>query len=352
MDAGQIQKLLDANVEQLASRTANPRATLSALGQKIAAAITHVEGRLGEVDNRAIELPALMDAENEKLKKLDAVIAKAENDQRPDLKQAAMARKAGIAQQLEALVAEGERLDTDSADLQTQLEQLQSKQVDIDAAIAAAPADAAPAPAATPAPAAAPAPKAAATAFPTPPPRAAAAAPAAAPKAAAAPAKKGGDSLDDEFAALFAAENISLDQIELPKKKAKPVVPDSDFSIPDLVTVSENELPDDATDEDRAPIPTVPAKGAAKGAPAAKAAPAAAAKGAPAAAAKAAPAAAAKAAPAAATPAKAAAVPAKTAAAATTDEAPKSRTWVWVTVGVVVLGGGGAAVAHFVYGLF
>ncbi len=383
MDKDLIQKLLDANLDHLASRASNPRATLGALAEKIAGAIDDVEARMVETDMRAMELPALIDEGGEKLKKLDAIVEKAKNDGRPDLEQAAAARKQSQEAAIAALKDEEASLDAQRSDLEALLGKLQMKQVDVDGAIASAPSEpvgvrppsegldldalrpAAPAPAlrtaATPAPKpaagsklgpppgpampapAAPAPK------PAPAPAAAPAKPAAPPAKPAGGAAKGGDDLDDAFAALLAAENLSLDEIELPKKSAKRALPlpDSDDGIPDLVMVSDTELPDDATDEDRAPIPTVPAKGAAAprpGQPKAAAPPAASGQklasppppggkvGAP---------------------SSGPAAPVGKPSSSASPEAPKkkSRAWVWVT-GIVIVGGGGAAIAHFVYGLF
>jgi hypothetical protein len=363
MDKDLIQKLLDANLEHLAARAANPRATLGALAQKIVGAIEDVEARIVETDMRATDLPALIDEGAEKLKKLDAIVEKARNDARPDLEQAALARKATQADAVAALKAEEASLDALRVELEELVGKLQMKQIDLDGAIASAPSEpvgvrppaedldldalaprAAPAPSVAPAPvsklASAPLPKAAPVAAPKPAP----APVAAAQRPAPAPKPKGGDDLDDAFAALLAAENLSLDEIELPKKSTKKALPlpDSDDGIPDLVMVSDNELPDDATDEDRAPIPTVPPKGAAgqKGAPAKAAAgvklasppPPGAKLGVP--------------------PSGPAATVGKLSEVKGQGAPPKKRrAWVWVTA-VVVVGGGGAAIAHFVYGLF
>jgi len=383
MDAGQIQKLVEVDLGQLAARATNPRATLGALGQKIVAGMESVEQQMADLDARALEIPSELDASGETLKKLQAVIAKAENDARPDLAAAAEARIAKEKATIATLQREGDSIDVENAALEDLLQQLQIKQVDIDGAIAAAPPDvegvvnpphnfdipfakaasvlgaklgtspgaASPSRAAAPGGklgvASAPRPSAAAP-TPTAPVKAAPApaapakvapsptAPVKAAPAAPAAAKKGGDALDDEFAALFASENLSLDEIQLPKKSLKKAValPESDYGIPDLVMVSEGELPDDATAEDRAPMPTAPAKGVkpAAGAPARPTAPAPSAKAAPAAGSKA-----------------SASAPAKASAPAGAPK--KGRALFWVGT-VTVVGGGTVAVLHFVFNVF
>ncbi len=345
MEDAQIRKLLEADLAALASKAQNPRATLQALSQKVEAAIAEVDRQLTELDLKAMELPAQLDAELQKLGKLDAVIAKARQDARPDLEQAATARKTAQAAKVAELEAETGRVDARSTELQTLREQLEARQVELSTAIAAAPPDAK-VPAVTPTPAASPV--AATTVTPVP---VAKAAPAATRPAAGKP-----DPTEDEFAALFASMNMTLDDVKLPPKKNAPApLPSTDdLGIPDLVSVSADELPEDATDEDRAPIPTAPPKNATmrgnpvKGAaaPAAKPAPA------PAKAAPAAPGKAAAPSPIANVPKPGAPASAARPATPAAPEAPaKSRALLWTTL-LVVVGGTGAAYAHFVMKLF
>ena len=212
---------------------------------------------------------------------------------------------------------------------------------DVAAKPTAAPAAAVPAkPAVSPA-AAAPAKPAVSPAAAAPAKPAAAPASAAPAKPAAAKPAAGGkkDALDDEFASLLSELDVDLSKVELPKKRTP--LPDSDDGIPDLVTVPDNELPDG---EELPPLEhpkkgAAPAKAAAapvKGGAAAKAA-----------------------APAAPAPRPTAPAPGKSAVAApaakpaATEEPKKgSKAWLWITTGVLVVGGGGAAVAHFVLGWF
>jgi hypothetical protein len=365
MDDAQIRKLLDADLVNRAARAANPRATLTALGQKIEAALTEVDRQLTDTDLRAMELPGQLDAELQKLGKLDAVIAKARQDGRADLEQAAVGRKASLAARIAELEAEGGKVDARATTLQELRELLEARQVELASAIAAAPPDARPAtPASPPAglrltPVTPPA-VAAASQPPSPKatPATAPVSPTPKPAAGGAPATSGKkDALEDAFAALLAETNTTLDEVKLPPRKNAPqaLAASDDLGIPDLVTVSADELPDDATDEDRAPLPTVPQRAAnranpPKGATPSPAKPASAPAKAASAPAKAAPAASNPIAnvpkPAAPTPAKA---PAKADAA---PEAPaRSRAMLWTTL-LVVVGSTGAAYAHFVLKLF
>jgi phage shock protein A len=375
MDWTQTKAIAEANLDAIVGKSPNPRAVLTALSGKITAEVSKVEAYLASLDTRAMDLPNLLEQADQKVAKVQAVIAKAKSDGRADLAAAAQGRLAKEAGDRDALQKEFDNLEQTQMTADEWLSKLQDKSLEIEARItrlppdkkpapgeAAAPVDlsavealttsapkpapTSPAPALKPAPAApAPAPRPAAPA-PAPKP-APAAAPAAAAKPAAPAAKPAGkkDALDDEFAALFAELNVDPSKIELPKKAA-PKALEVDDKIPDLVTVADNELPEG---EELPPL-EMPKKGA----PAKPGAPApAAAKpgtGAPAKPTAAAPAKAPTPAPKAATPAaKSSPTPAQPAA-----EPPSSgsKTWLWVSLGIVGLGGAGAAVAHFVYGLF
>ena len=125
------------------------------------------------------------------------------------------------------------------------------------------------------------------------------------------------DALDDEFASLLSELDVDLSKVELPKKKSPAKLPDADDGIPDLVTVGDTELPDG---EELPPLATPKGKGAtAKGAASPAKTPAATR----------------------AVPGQSSGVPSK-----------KSRLWLWIGAGTLVLGGGGAALAHFAFGLF
>ncbi|HRE90863.1 MAG TPA: hypothetical protein PK095_17195, partial [Myxococcota bacterium] len=54
----------------------------------------------------------------------------------------------------------------------------------------------------------------------------------------------------------------------------------------------------------------------------------------------------------AAAPGKVAATPPAKAAPAAPEEKKGSKAWLWWTTGLITLGGAGAAVAHFVFGVF
>ena len=381
MDWNQTKSIAEADLDAIVKKVSSPRAALGSLEKKITAEVAKIEAYLGSLDGRALDLPGLLDQADQKVAKIAAVVAKADNDGRPDLKQAAMGRLAKEEADRKALQDELDGLDQAQTTADEWLSKLQDKLVEVqtranmlppDPKPAAAPAEPAPAPA--PAKAAASTPAKAAPAAPAaskdddidlasldalvasaPKPAApapAAAAPKAAPAAKAAPAGKAakGDALDDEFAALFAELNVDPNQVELPKKKTPPRI-EVDDKIPDLVMVKDDELPEG---EELPPL-EVPKKGQVNAAAAAAAA-----KGAVAGAAKGAPAAAAKPAAAsgpvkggAAAPAKATATPpAKAAPAATPEEKKGSKAWLWWTTGLITLGGAGAAVAHFVFGVF
>lgn len=385
MDWNQTKSIAEADLGAIVSKVSSPRAALGSLEKKITAEVAKIEAYLGSLDGRALDLPGLLDQADQKVAKIQAVVAKADNDGRPDLKQAALGRLAKEEADRKALQDELDGLDQAQTVADEWLSKLQDKLVEVQAKIdtlppdpkpaAAAPSEPAPAPAPAPAPSKAPA-KAAAkdddvdlasldalvasAPKPAPTPKAAAPAPAAQAKAPAAKpaagAKAGkGDALDDEFAALFAELNVDPSQVELPKKKAPPKI-EVDDKIPDLVMVKDDELPEG---EELPPL-EVPKKGAPGAKGAGTAAAAAAQKGAVAGAAKGgapAPATPAAKAPAAAAPVKGgAAAPAKAAVpakAAEPVEAKKgSKAWLWWTTGLITLGGAGAAVAHFVFGVF
>ena len=347
MDWNPTKTLAEANLDTLVQKASSPKAALTALEKKITAEVDKVEAHLVALDARVTELPTLLEQADHKVLKVDQVIAKAKAEGRQDLVQAALQRRDKNLAERAALEAELDGIDAAQGEADAWLTKLQDKLVEVQSRIDRTP-DPKPGAVAAPEPTAAPEPKAAApepkpTASPlakpaTPAAPAAAKPPVPAKPAAAKPAGKA-DALDDEFAALLKDMDVDLSKVELPKKKNAPApLPDSDDGIPDLVTVKDDELPEG---EELPPL-EAPKKGAAKpGAPAAKPAASAAKPAAPAAKAPA------PAAPAAKTPAPAA----KPGAAAPTAE-KKSKAWLWITSGVVVLGGGGAALAHFVFHLF
>lgn len=372
MDWNQTKSIAEADLGAIVNKVSSPRAALASLEKKITGEVAKIEAYLGSLDGRALDLPGLLDQADQKVAKIQAVVAKADNDGRPDLKQAAMGRLAKEEADRKALQDELDGLDQAQTTADEWLSKLQDKLFEVQAKVDTLPPD--PKPAAAPAPvASAPAPAPAAKAkaddvdlasldaLVASPPKAAPVAKAAGPAPAAsakaaAPAKpaagaKGakGDALDDEFAALFAELNVDPSQVELPKKKAPPKI-EVDDKIPDLVMVKDDELPEG---EELPPL-EVPKKGqvnAAAAAAAQKGAVAGAAKGAAPAGAAKAPAASGPVKGGAAVPAKAAAAPAK--AAVPAPEAKKgSKAWLWWTTGIITLGGAGAAVAHFVYGAF
>lgn len=370
MDWNQTKSIAEADLGAIVNKVSSPRAALASLEKKITGEVAKIEAYLVSLDGRAMDLPGLLDQADQKVAKIQAVVAKADNDGRPDLKQAAMGRLAKEEADRKALQDELDGLDQVQTTADEWLSKLQDKLVEVQARIDTLPPDPKPAAAAPAAPVAAPAPAAKAkdedvdlasldalvAGAPKPAPKPAAApAPAAAAKAApgAKPAggAKGakGDALDDEFAALFAELNVDPSQVELPKKKAPPKI-EVDDKIPDLVMVKDDELPEG---EELPPL-EVPKKGqvnAAAAAAAQKGAVAGAAKGAAPAGAAKAPAASGPVKGGAALPAKAAAAPAK--AATPAPEAKKgSKAWLWWTTGLITLGGAGAAVAHFVFGVF
>jgi hypothetical protein len=357
MDWTQTKSITDANLDQLLAKVSDPRAALSALEKKITGEVAKVEAHLQAMDARVLELPALLDQADAQVQKIDAVIAKARNDGRADLEAAAQARKTKLAGERATLDAElNGGIDEAQSEADAWLTKLQDKLVEVQVRLDRVPLPKPAPPTLDPAPAASPAPAKAAPAKPAPAKAAQkddddlaaldslVAPPAPVAPKAAAPAKPGApagkkDALDDEFSALIAEMDVDLSKVELPKKKNAPApLPDSDDGIPDLVAVRDDELPDG---EELPPLEDPRKKGAAP------------AKGAPAPAAKAVTAPAKVAAPAAkAVPAVAAkAVPAAAQAGAPA-EAKKSKTWLWVSVGLVTLGGAGAAVAHFVLHLF
>lgn len=370
MDWNQTKSIAEADLGAIVNKVSSPRAALASLEKKITGEVAKIEAYLVSLDGRAMDLPGLLDQADQKVAKIQAVVAKADNDGRPDLKQAAMGRLAKEEADRKALQDELDGLDQVQTTADEWLSKLQDKLVEVQARIDTLPPDPKPAAAAPAAPVAAPAPAAKAkdedvdlasldalvASAPKPAPKPAAApAPAATSKAApgAKPAggAKGakGDALDDEFAALFAELNVDPSQVELPKKKAPPKI-EVDDKIPDLVMVKDDELPEG---EELPPL-EVPKKGqvnAAAAAAAQKGAVAGAAKGAAPAGAAKAPAASGPVKGGAALPAKAAAAPAK--AATPAPEAKKgSKAWLWWTTGLITLGGAGAAVAHFVFGVF
>lgn len=376
MDWNQTKSIADANVDAITGKVSSPRAALSALEKKITGEVEKIEAYLVSLDGRAMELPGLLDQADQKVAKIQAVVAKAENDARADLKAAAMGRLAKEEGDRKALQDELDGLDNVQTTADEWLTKLQDKLMEVQAKSNLLPPDPKPAAQAAPAPAPAPAAKASAPAAKASAPAAKAPAPAesdpadgpdladldalvAAPKKAApvaapapakaAPAAKAGgkkDALDDEFAALFADLNVDLSQVELPNKKKAPAKIEVDEKIPDLVAVRDDELPDG---EELPPL-EMPKKGAPppKGAAAAPVRGGAAAP-APKAAAQA-PVKGGAAAPAA---AKAAPAPAVKASAPPAEPAKaSSKAWLWWTAGIVTLGGAGAAALHFVWGVF
>jgi hypothetical protein len=343
MDWKQTKSIAEADLGAIVGKVSSPRAALASLEKKITGEVTKIEAYLGTLDARAMDLPGLLDQADQKVAKLQAVVAKADNDGRPDLKQAAAGRLSKEASDRQALQAELDGLDQVQTVADEWMTKLQDKLMEVQAKIDSLPPD--PKPAA--APAAAPAEKAAASdevdlaglddlAAKAP-------KPAPAPAAKAPPKKAAGkDALDDEFAALFAELNVDPSQVELPKKKAPPKI-EVDDKIPDLVAVRDDELPEG---EELPPL-EIPKKGAVSAA-VGKAAASGATKGA----AAAAPAKAGPVKGGAAAPAKPAAPPVKAASAPEQAPARSSKAWLWWTTGIVALGGAGAAVAHFVFGAF
>ncbi|MCC6622786.1 MAG: hypothetical protein IT385_16110 [Deltaproteobacteria bacterium] len=352
MDLTQARSLLDRDLDQLLAKASDPKATLTALAGKINATVAAVESHILVLDERAMALPGAVAQEQAMVHKVEAIIAKADQDGRADLAAAARQRLAKHQAQVAALGAELGKNEAERAECDTLLVRCEERLTEIEArGVELGGIDAfAPEPEAAPEPAyesasanaaAAPAPKPAASApkaaAPAPKPAApAVAAPAA--KAPAKPAAKGG--LDDEFAALLSEMNVDLSKVELPnrKKPALPATKDDDLGLPDLVTVADNELPEG---EELEPLPTAPTKGGKPAAPATKPATPA---GKVAAAGKPTAPPAAKAGP----PSTAA----KGAAPAASEAPKKSKTWLWITLGATALGGAGLAVAHFALGLF
>jgi len=361
MDWTQTKNVAEANLDTIVGKASNPKVALTALEKKITAEVDKVEAHLTALDGRVNALPGLLDAADASVVKVDAIIAKAKAEGRADLALAAGQRRAKNLAERAVLEAELNGSDAAMTEADEWFSKLQDKLVEVQTRIDRTP-DSGPAPAPAPAlaPARSPTPAPARPPAPAHSPAPAAAKPAAAKPAAAKPAAKTGakgDALDDEFASLLSELDVDLSKVELPKKKNAPVVlPDSDDGIPDLVTVADGELPDG---EELPPLEYPKGKGPAKGGAAAapaKAAPSAPAKAAPSAPAKVAPSAPAKVgAPVPATkPAgsPSAAVAGKPGAPAATTPVKKSKAWIWITSGVVVLGGGGAAIAHFVLHLF
>ncbi len=369
MDWNQTKSIADANVDAITGKVSSPRAALSALEKKITSEVEKIEAYLVSLDGRAMELPGLLDQADQKVAKIQAVVAKADNDGRADLKAAAMGRLAKEEGDRKALQDELDGLDNVQTTADEWLSKLQDKLIEVQAKSNLLPPDPKPAPGVA-APAPAPTAKAPAT---KPPagkaqeesdpadgpeladldalvaaPKKAAPAFAPAPAKAASGAKAGGkkDALDDEFAALFADLNVDLSQVELPNTKKAPPKIEVDEKIPDLVAVRDDELPDG---EELPPL-EMPKKGAP---PPKGAAPAPVKGGAAAPAPKAA-------APApvkggAAAPALAKAAPAPAVKASSTPAEPakaSSKAWLWWTAGIVTLGGAGAAALHFVWGVF
>lgn len=381
MDWNQTKSIAEADLGVIVGKVSSPRAALSSLEKKITAEVAKIEAYLGSLDTRALDLPGLLEEADQKVAKVQAVIAKADNDGRADLKAAAAGRLAKEEADRKALQDELDSLDKVQTDADEWLTKLQDKLLEVHAKLNTLPPDPKPAPAAEAAPseepdlaaldaltAAAPAPAMpvvpapAKPALPKPPmpapppkppmPAAPAAAKPAAPAAAKPAAGGKKDALDDEFAALFAELNVDPSQVELPKKKAPPRI-EVDDKIPDLVSVRDDELPEG---EELPPL-EVPKKGAQAVAQKAGAA-------AVAGATKAASSGPVKGGAAAPKPAGAAPVPATVSAdkpAPSNADAKKasggpgekkSKAWLWWTTGVVALGGAGAAVAHFVFGVF
>jgi len=338
MDWTQTKNIAEANLDTIVAKASNPKVALTALEQKITAEVAKVEAHLLSLDGRVLALPGLLDEADKMVMKVDAVIAKAKGEGRADLAAAAAQRRQKHLTDRAALQAELDNVENVENEANDWLSKLQDKLAEVEARIRVTP-DRAPAPAPAPQAAAKPA---------APAPQAAAKPAAPAPQAAAKPAPKPAasgkkDALDDEFAALLTEMDVDLSKVELPNKKKLPAkLPDSDDGIPDLVTVRDDELPEG---EELPPLEQPKGKGAPQKGGAAASKPTAAPTKPAAAPAKAAP-----------VPAKAAPVPAKAAATPAPANAPeekkKSKVWLWVTLGAVGLGGAGAAVAHFVLGLF
>jgi hypothetical protein len=372
MDWNQTKSIADANVDAITGKVSSPRAALSALEKKITSEVEKIEAYLVSLDGRAMELPGLLDQADQKVAKIQAVVAKADNDKRADLKAAAMGRLAKEEGDRKALQDELDGLDNVQTTADEWLSKLQDKLMEVQAKSNLLPPDPKPAPGvAAPAPAPAPSAKAPAAKAPAAKapdesdpadgpdlagldalvaaPKKAAPMPAPAPAKAASGAKAGGkkDELDDEFAALFADLNVDLSKVELPNKKKAPAI-EVDDKIPDLVSVRDDELPDG---EELPPL-EMPKKGA----PPPKGAAAAPAKGGAAPAPKAAAPAPVKGGAAAPAPAKAALAPAKATATPTAKASEpakaSSKAWLWWTAGIVTVGGAGAAALHFVWGVF
>jgi len=339
MDWTQTKNVAEANLDTIVGKASNPKVALTALEKKITAEVDKVEAHLAALDGRVNALPGLLDEADRQVAKVDVIVAKAKTDGRADLVAAAGQKRQKTLQDRAVLEAELNGIEGAMGEADDWVTKLQDKLVEVQTRINRTP-DTGPAPVAAAAPVAA---KAGGS------PAAVAAKPAAA-KPAAKPAGKG-DALDDEFASLLSEMDVDLSKVELPKRKNAPVVlPDSDDGIPDLVTVGDGELPDG---EEVPPLEYPKGKGPTKGgaaAPPAKAPAAAPAKPSTAVPAKAP----------AAVPAKAptvvakagAGVPAKPGSADAAPTEKKSKTWLWIASGVIVLAGGGAAVAHFVLHLF
>jgi len=289
MDWTQTKNVAEANLATIAGKTSNPKVALTALEKKITGEVEKVEAHLLTLDERVTALPGLLDDADKMVAKVDAVIAKAKSEGRADLGAAAAERRQKHLADRTALEAELNNVDVAQTEADEWLTKLQDKLTEVQALIARTP-DARPAPAkvAPPAPA----------------------------KVATKPAGAK-DALDDEFASLLSELDVDLSKVELPKKKSPAKLPDADDGIPDLVTVGDTELPDG---EELPPLATPKGKGAtAKGAASPAKTPAATR----------------------AVPGQSSGVPSK-----------KSRLWLWIGAGTLVLGGGGAALAHFAFGLF
>lgn len=316
MDWTQTKTLAEANLDSITSKASNPWAALSALEGKIDAEVTKVEASLASLDQRLMALPGLLEEVDRKVAKLQSVLDQAKQNNRADLIAAATARLQSELAASEALNGEFDSADQVQSDAADWIAKLHGKRSEIHTRLnKMGPEPRKPLVLEDEAPAAAPAPEAKPAA-----------------KPAAKPSAKDG-ALDDEFAALMADMDISLDQIELPKR-ATPVLADSsDDGIPDMVVVSDNELPEGEELEDEAPKAAAP-----------KAAPAKAPVAAPVPAKAAVPAPVAKAA----TPAVA---KSQVPAAAPKKEEKGSKAWLWITLTLIALGGG-AAYAKFGLHLF
>lgn len=130
IDWGKVFQLLDADLEGLIARASDPARIVDRLTHRIAGTITRLEDGISAARARTASIPDEIDQQQRVATKCVTIAARSEGQGRPDLQQAALARKAECEARVSALAAESEALAAEVTRAEEALGRLRAKEAD------------------------------------------------------------------------------------------------------------------------------------------------------------------------------------------------------------------------------